>query len=189
MPSGSCVSSSLEARRTLKTACELLFILACIPFFVLGSVPRKEIELRIKKIESAPQGFLIFVDVKNVGDRPFVLAKTYAPYGFPSDVLQSLDVQQWDSKLGWQHVGPCHDIAPITTITLTPGEVIQDSVPIGDKAHEWGGAPCPVRVAHLGGKIRAILYYVYASQADYEGRKANHTNLISPYIELPAVGH
>lgn len=163
----------------------MILILICIPAFGLRATPPREIELRIKKIESAPQGFLIFVDVKNVGNSPLVLAKTYAAFGFPSDVLQSLDVQQWDSKLGWQHVGPCHDIAPVTTISFAPGEIIQDSVPIGDKAHDWGGAPCPVRIAHLGGTIRAILYYAYGSEADFHERKARHTNIISPSIELP----
>jgi hypothetical protein len=173
-------------QRITETACELIFVLACIPFFLLGGAPRKEVELKIKRFDPAPHGFTILVSVKNVGERPFVLAKTGSSLEFGRyDVLQSLDIQQWDEKLGWQHVGPCHDIAPMATVTVAPGETIEDVIPIGDEAHGWGGAPCPVRVAHLGGKIRAILYYVYGSELEYQERKASHEGIISPYVEIP----
>jgi len=129
---------------------------------------------------------MVVVRVRNVGNRPLVLAKAGTPLELRRvDALQSLDIQQWDEKLGWQHVGPCNDVAPMATVTVAPGEAIEDSVPIGDRVHGWGGAPCPVRIAHLGGKIRAILYYAYDSESAYQERKASHTNTISPSIELP----
>jgi hypothetical protein len=175
-------------RRITKTACELTLALACIPFFVLGGVPRKEIELRIKKFDPAPHGFAILVSVKNVGERPLVLAKTGSPLEFGRyDVLQSLDIQQWDEKLGWQHVGPCHDIAPMATVTVAPGRTIEDVITISDKAHGWGGAPCPVRIAHLGGRVRAILGYAYGSELEFQERKASHEGIISPYVEIPTM--
>jgi len=175
-------------RRITKTACGLTFALACIPFFVLGSVPRKEVELRIKGFDPASHGFTVVVSVRNVGNRPLVLAKTGTPLEFGrSDALQSLDIQQWDEKLGWQHVGPCHDIAPMAAVTVAPGGIIEDAIPIGDSAHGWGGAPCPVRIAHLGGKIRAILYYAYSSELEFQERKASHAGIISPSVEIPTM--
>jgi hypothetical protein len=177
------LSSYSKALRVTKAGYELILILICIPAFGLRAAPPREIKLRVEKFDSAPHGFNVVVDVQNVGNRPVVLARTGRP--FPDDALQSLDIQQWDSDLGWQYIGPCHDILPITTVTLAPGETIEDSIPIGDKAHGWGGAPCPVRIAHLGGKIRAILYYAYGSETAFQERKASHTNIISPSIELP----
>jgi hypothetical protein len=182
------MDSQRSTRRITKTACEFAFALACTPFFVLGRVPRQEIELRITRFDPASHGFTVVVSVRNVGTRALVLAKTGTPLEFGrSDALQSLDIQQWDEKLGWQHVGPCHDIAPVAAVTVAPGETIEDSIPIGDSAHGWGGAPCPVRIAHLGGKIRAILYYAYSSELGFQERKASHAGIISPSVEIPTM--
>jgi len=180
------MNSSVTTSQIAKTAYALILVFFLVPLFALQSAPRKEIELRIRKFELATHGFRVLVDVKNVGNRSVVLGKTGMEIDFPADdALQSLDIQQWDSDWGWQHIGPCHDIAPITAVTLAPGQTIEDSIPISDKAHGWGGAPCPVRIAHLGGKIRAILYYAYSSETAFQERKASHTNIVSPSVELP----
>ena len=55
---------------------------------------------------------------------------------------------------------------------------------------EWNGSVCPRKIAHLGGKVRAILYYAYESQERYRNRardKGGGVRAASTAVELPAV--
>lgn len=84
--------------------------------------------------------------------------------------LQSLDVQQWDERLGWGSVGLCRDVGPISTVEWKSNETIQSFNPIGDISHGWNSVVCPRKMAHLGGKVRAILYYAYERQEQHVNR-------------------
>ena len=57
-----------------------------------------KVELRVEKFQPAAFGFNVTVTVKNVGTKPLVLAEVPGLRG----TLQSLDIQQWTEKRGWQ---------------------------------------------------------------------------------------
>ena len=106
--------------------------------------------------------------------------------GEAKGTLQSLDIQQWDDKLGWQSVGPCRDVAPDTTMKLEPGESLKNIVRIGDRAHGWTSAVCPRKIEHLGGTVRAILYYAFDSERDFiKLNPKGRVDFVSTPIELP----
>ncbi len=125
------------------------------------------VALAIVKVSPTTFGYAVTVNVQNVGTEPVFLALG-GPSGAP--FLQSLDVQQFAPDLGWQSVGPCHDLPPYTTRLLAPGESTGDVIPIGDACHGFGSAPCHRRIERLGGEIRAALYWVYASDRDFRER-------------------
>ena len=95
--------------------------------------PEKRAELKIEKFQATWHGFEVTVSVKNTGTARLVLAES----GGAKGTLQSLGVQQWDDKLGWQGVGSCRDVPPASTVRLEPGESLQNIVRIGDRAHGW----------------------------------------------------
>ena len=90
--------------------------------------PRKQLEIRIEKFQPTSFGFDVWVTVRNIGTQVVVLAEG----GGKPGMLQSLDIQQWDRKLGWQSVGPCRDVPPLSTVKLHPGEELHNVIPIGD---------------------------------------------------------
>jgi hypothetical protein len=142
----------------------------------------KRAELKIEKFRLTSFGFEVTVNVKNAGKTPLVLGES----GEAKGTLQSLDIQQWDDKLGWQAVGPCRDVGPASTLTLDPGESLENIVRIGDRAHGWTNTVCPRTIEHLVGKVRAVLYYAYDSEQDF--RKHNpkgRVDFVSAPVELP----
>jgi hypothetical protein len=144
--------------------------------------PEKRAELKIEKFQATSSGFEVTVSVKNTGTARFVLGES----GEAKGTLQSLDVQQWDDKLGWQSVGSCRDVPPASTVRLEPGESLQNIVRIGDRAHGWTSTVCPRGVEHLGGKVRAILYYAFDSEQDFRKRNPKgRVDFVSIPVELP----
>ena len=67
---------------------------------------RKQLRVRIEKLSPTSFGFNVLASVTNLGSQPVFLAE--AAESIPATqlvtTLQSLDVQQWDEKLGWQSV-------------------------------------------------------------------------------------
>ena len=144
--------------------------------------PEKKAELKIEKFQPTSYGFEVTVSVKNIGTAWLVLAES----GEAKGTLQSLGVQQWDDKLGWQSVGSCRDLPPASAVRLAPGESLQNIVRIGDRAHGWTSAVYPGGVEHLGGKVRAILYYAFDSEQDFRKRNPKgRVDFVSIPVELP----
>jgi hypothetical protein len=175
----------------------LVFLLSLLvsPAWGQTSVP-PSIRLTIEKATASPTGYDIHVGIKNTGKRPLVLhlASPQAPQRVgvaPQSslrILQSLDVQQFDDKLGWQSVGPCRDVVGEETTTLKPNEERSNVVPIGDTSHVWKSSVCPRKIAHLGGKIRAILYFAYQSEAQVRSRdRRGRVDIVSAPIEIPPI--
>jgi hypothetical protein len=171
-----------------------LICLLILPAYGQDSSPSK-IQLTIEKWRPTKYGYEISVSIKNVSDRKVVLQlavpsvpqpvgeqKTLVP---PNQNLQSLDIQQFDEKLGWQSIGPCRDVVGNDTISLQPEADIRNVVPVGDTFHGWNGSVCPRRIAHLGGKIRAILYFAYPSEEAFKKRLHAQRNIVSPAVALP----
>jgi hypothetical protein len=147
------------------------------------ALSRRKVELKVEKFQPTSFGFNVTVTVKNAGTIPLTLAEAASAKG----TLQSLNIQQWDEKRGWQSVGPCRDILPFSTVKLEPGERVHNIVPIGDKSHGWSSSVCPGGVEHLGGKVRAILYYAYDSEQDFKKRNPKgRVDFVSAPLELPA---
>lgn len=170
----------------------LLLALFVSPAWGQNSEPLK-IRLTIEKATATSTGYKVQVGIKNEGKAPLILhlAIPEAPQraGVPQNsprVPQSLDVQQFDDKLGWQSVGPCRDVVGEETTTLRPGEELSNVVPIGDTSHGWSNSVCPRNIAHLGGKIRGILYFAYQSEAQFRSRdRRGRVDIVSPPMEIP----
>src|SRR6266566_769596 len=58
---------------------------------------RKELRVKIESISPTSSGFNIVASVTNLGSQPVILAKAADPH---RGTLQSLNVEQWDEKLG-----------------------------------------------------------------------------------------
>jgi len=157
-------------------------VLCFLSFAAFGQVPkRKNIVVRIESFSPTSLGFDVLVSVKNIGTESLILAES----GWKTGTLQSLDIQQWDDNLGWQGVGPCRDVAPVSTVKLDPGESLKNVVPIGDRAHSNVGR-CPRKIEHLAGRVRAILYFAYQNQEKFEARDPQgRVNVVSKPVELP----
>jgi hypothetical protein len=165
---------------TSRFICALLLF----AFPALGQTSTKtQIQLNIEKLTPTATGFDVLVSVKNLGKQPVVLSLAN---GIVPETLQSLDVQQWDDKLGWQAVGPCRDVPPVVTTTLKPNEETRNVVPIGDISHGWNSSVCPRKIVHLRGKVRAILYFAYESAEEFQSRdRKGRVNIVSAPVQLP----
>ena len=165
----------------------IILILAAIPAYnLLGqTVAPSGLSVRIKGASSNAHGFDVAVEVKNLGARPVILQLRPKLAGNPR--VQSLTVEQWDANLGWQNVGPCQDVEGESTLQLSPQQATQDVVPIGDLAHGWSNAPCPRKIQHLGGKIRAVIICTYGSVSEFKRHRgiAGCQRVESPSIDLP----
>ena len=161
---------------------KIIAVLCFLSFGAVGQVPKgKRVTMKIEKFTPTSFGFDVLVSVKNIGTEPLILAESEWRTG----TLQSLDIQQWDDNLGWQSVGPCRDVLPLSTIKLNPGESLKNVILIGDKAHGNVGR-CPRKIEHLAGRVRAILYFAYQSQEKYEARAPEgRVNFVSKPVELP----
>jgi hypothetical protein len=161
-----------------------IVVLCFFSLHAVGQVPTvKKVVIKIEKFSPTPFGFDVAVSVKNIGTQPLIFGES----GWKKGTLQSLDIQQWGGKLGWQSVGPCRDVAPMSTVKLNPGESLQNVVPIGDRAHGWAGSVCPRKIEHLGGKVRAILYFAYQSEEQFKARDAKGlVNYVSVPVDLPS---
>ncbi len=165
------------------------FILATAAFIaavpLLAKPPEgAKLALEIQTATKTKFGYQVSVRVKNVSGADVVLGRT----GAAPSKLQSLDVQQWDEKLGWQSVGPCRDVPPIGILTMAPQQQLDDVVLIGDLEHGWASSVCPRKIKRLGGRIRAVLYCVFKSEKQYERPLRCRdccTPTTSPDFELP----
>jgi hypothetical protein len=159
--------------------------LMLFPLLTQGqAVEQKNIQLTIEKFTPTAFGFNVLVSVKNSGKLPVVLAKAA---GDKPNTLQSLGMQQWDAKMGWQGIGPCRDVPPSTVITLGPGQIVENLIPVGDRAHGWSSTICPNRIEHLGGKVRAALSYVYQNEKQFRDRDPRaRVDIVSAVVDLPS---
>lgn len=153
--------------------------------------PRRPwIVLTIKKVEPTSYGFDVLVSVRNDGKAPVVLALLGDGRMAANPTLQSLSVQQWDKNLGWQDAGPCREAVPEYTVTMHPGWVIKNTVPIYDPARVKLDPMCLTHITHLDDKIRAALYYVYDSEKQFRDRMnppytPAHLESASKPVQLP----
>jgi hypothetical protein len=156
-----------------------------VAFPVVAKTSQKaKLQLEIQRTSQTKFGYTVLIRVKNVSSSEVVLGRTAAA---PSK-LQSLDVQQWDEKLGWQSVGPCRDVPRMTVLTLTPQQQLEDVVPIGDLEHGWSSSVCPRKIRRLDGKIRAVVYCIYKSENEFKEPLSCHeccTPIASPDFNLP----
>jgi hypothetical protein len=163
--------------------CAIAVLLVAVP--VLGKPTQKaNLAFEIQKATQTKFGYEVSIRVKNISSVPIVLGRT----GAAPSKLQSLDIQQWDEKLGWQSVGPCRDVPAIAALTLAPGQELEDVVPIGDLEHGWSSTVCPIKITRLGGRIRAVIYCTYKSEKEYEKPlrcKDCCTPITSPEFNLP----
>ena len=164
----------------------ILVIVAILASNLLGQTAAPSgLSVRVTNVSPNAHGFDVAVEVKNLGARPVILQLRPQLAGNPR--LQYLTVEQWDANLGWQDVGPCQDIEGERTLKLSPERATHDVVPVGDVAHGWGNAPCPRKIQHLGGNIRAVIVCTYGSVNEFKQRKgiAGCQRVESPSIELP----
>jgi hypothetical protein len=152
---------------------------------VLAKTPQKpNLALEIQKATQTKFGYEVSIRVKNISSAAVVLGRT----GAAPSKLQSLDIQQWDEKLGWQSVGPCRDIPAITVLTIAPQQQLEDVVPIGDLEHGWSSTVCPRKITRLGGRIRAVVSCRYKSENEYKKTLRCDdccTPIASPDFNLP----
>ena len=165
-------------------ALKILLVLILVSSRMGGQTAlRKELRVRIERISPTSFGFIVVASVTNLGSHPVILAEAA---DLRRGTLQSLSVEQWDEKLGWQIVGPCRDVISGSTVILKPNETIQNIIPIGDTSHGWNSSACLRKVAHLSGKVRVILYYAYESKQKFRSRDpSGDVNVVSTPIELP----
>ena len=144
---------------------------------------RDQLEIKIEKFKPTPVGFEVSVSIKNKGTRPvFIPRRPEAEV-----VLAPLSIQQWDEKLDWQFVGPCSDVAPMTTVELRPSEELQNTIPIRNMAHGQKDYLCQRKIEHLGGKIRAILSRAYENDEQFKTLDPKgRVDIVSRPVELPA---
>jgi hypothetical protein len=135
------------------------------------------LKLAIEKLEPTEFGYNVTVRVTNSGNRALTLALSTPPSGM---ALQSLDVQQWDDKIGWETAGPCRDVLPSATMTLQPKSTMWDVVPIFAASKV-----CPRRIMGLQGRVRAVLYFAYNDQLAFERHTPALQNVVSEAVELP----
>jgi hypothetical protein len=158
----------------------------CLTTAAFGQSHREGLELTldIDKVTPTSYGFKVAVMVTNVGRIPATLALT----GVTESKLHMLFVQQWDDRLGWQDVGQCHDSVPTATVTLKPGQSFDDVEPVGDLAHGFVSTPCPRRIQHLRGSIRAVVC-AFKSEREFKNRVRPRTSceeFYSPSFNLLA---
>jgi hypothetical protein len=153
------------------------------PMFAQSLRDGVEMTVAINKVTAMKYGFKVAVTVTNVGSIPATLALT----GASESKLHMLFVQQWDENLGWQEVGQCHDTVPTATTTLKPGQPFEDVEPIGDLAHGFTSTPCPRRIQHLRGSIRAVVC-AFKSEREFKNRMRTAVpckEFYSPSYNLP----
>lgn len=144
-----------------------------------------DVVLSIQTATRTTSGYDITVKIENVGKQAVSLALSHVN----QPIFQSLGIEQWDNKLGWQSVGPCLDVPPSATRRLEVGESVQDIVPIGDWSHGWISTVCRRGVEHLGGKIRAALC-VFGSDEHFQNRTRTPCKMVrSPTFQLPEPLH
>ena len=147
---------------------------------------RSHLKLSIQKVSPTTFGYDVSVKIENTGAKAVSLALSHT--GNPT--FQSLGIQQWDKKQGWQSVrAVCLDVPPSTTRRLQGGETVDDIVPIGDASHGSGSTVCPIKVWQLGGQIRAALCF-FDSDEQFQNRITTPCELaISPTVQLPEPLH
>jgi hypothetical protein len=161
----------------------LVAILVGVPV-VANTSRESKLQVEIQRASQTKFGYMASIRVKNVSPSEVALGRT----GAAPSKLQSLDVQQWDEKLGWQSVGPCRDVPVMTVLTLAPQQQLEDVVPIGDLEHGWSSSVCPRKIRRLGGKIRAVVYCIYKSENEFKKPLSCHdccTPIASPDFNLP----
>lgn len=124
------------------------------------------LKLEIEGISPTDYGFEVKIKITNTGTQPAVLMLSAGK----KPKLQSLDIQQWDGKAEWRSVGPCLDVYTDQTTTLKSDESLEDVVPIGDTSHGWTSSVCSRTIAHLGGRIRPVLYCSFDSERQFRNR-------------------
>jgi hypothetical protein len=158
----------------------------------LASEPLRKpwIILTLQTVKPTSYGFDVQVRVKNDGTAPVVLALYGDGRMAANPTLQSLTVEQWDKNLGWQDAGPCREAIPEYTVTLHPGWIIQNTVPIFDPARVELDPMCLTHITHLDGKIRAALYFAYENEKQFRDSmkppfSPAHLESASKTVQLP----
>lgn len=148
------------------------------------------IALTIKSVKPTSYGFDVLVTVRNDGKALVVLALLGDGRMAANPTLQSLTVEQWDQNQGWQNAGRCIEAMPEYTVTMYPGWVIDNTIPILDPARMELDPMCLTHITHLDGKIRAALYSVYDSEKQFRDRMNSpytpaHLESASKPVQLP----
>jgi hypothetical protein len=184
----------------------LAFVLAAIASpslsFAQNAKPDDGLAITVTHIDSDQHGFLITVEIANRSKKTLFLPQVsdwpdfkYLPR------IYSLDVEQWvDSKtdlspigrrlqsvnprFGFLSVGGCRDaVMNQGWIRLSPGKHISDQIhAIEPSSVDYGNSVCPLRMAHLGGKLRVSV--VAFPSAHSRANKA-----ISAFAEFPLPQH
>ena len=115
-------------RCPIKNMNRLRFVIAALLVVVpvLAKTPQKaNLAPEIQRATQTKFGCEVSIRVKNVSPAAVVLGRT----GAAPPKLQSLDIQQWDEKLGWQSVGLGGMFLGMTAVTIAPQQQLEDSFP------------------------------------------------------------
>ena len=155
-----------------------LALFASVP--AIGQTPHRDLpQVAIESVGPIPDGFDVSFIVRNNGTPVFLPRE-----GVKEVVIQFVEIQQWDEKLGWQFVGPCSDVAPMATVKLEPFEKIQNNILITNKGLK--GSLCPSKIQHLGGKVRAILLRAYESDEQFKALDPKgRVHIVSQSVDVP----
>lgn len=174
------VSNHIVSRRVAKLG-NLLFVLFVPALTPWGQATAPKIEVKIEDVRRDEQGIKATVSVKNIGNRTLVFGTD------GNDSLRSLDIQQHDMSTGWESVGYCRDVPPACCFSLRPQQVVTNIIPLVDPKGRFCCGVCKRKLRFLHGPIRAILYYGYASERDFQNRphsKPILLNVTSSTVDL-----
>lgn len=136
--------------------------------------PDDGLAISVSHIDSNKYGFLITVEITNRSRRPLFLPQSsdwpvfkYRPKTYSLNVEQWSDgktnlstigqkLQSVNPRFGFLSVGPCRDaVENHGWIRLSPGGHIPDQIQaVEPSSVDYGNSACPLRIAHLGDKLR-----------------------------------
>ena len=163
---------------------QFLLIPLAVTVIGYGQTQPARVEVKIDKISRDEYGLKATVSVRNVGDQTVVFGTD------GNETLRSLDIQQHDSKVGWESVGYCNDVPPVCCVSLQPRQTITNVIPLVDpKGRVCCGVCGRRKLRFLRGPVRAVLYYGYASKRDFQNPLHSTPivlNATSATVALPA---
>jgi len=142
--------------------------------FAQNAKPEDGLAISVTRVDSEKDGFLITVEITNRSRQSLFLPQSSVwPLFKDLPRIYSLDVEQWvDSKtdlspigrklqsdaprFGFESVGGCRDsVENQGWIRLSPGKHISDQIHAFEPSSvDYGNSACPLRMAHLGDKLR-----------------------------------
>lgn len=175
------VSNHIVSRRATKPG-SLLLAVFIAALSLWGQTTGPKVEVKIENVTRDEHGLKAAVSVKNIGNRTLLFGTD------GNESLRSLDIQQHDANVGWESVGYCLDVPPACCYSLRPQEAVTNIIPLVDPKGRLCCGVCGKRkLRFLHGPIRAILYYGYASERDFQHRlhsKPILLNVTSSAVDL-----